>query len=317
MKKNKNSRLAAYIGIIVVVVIWGLIPSAKKALIGDSFSASVYSAITTFSAACGLLVISYKELKKLDKSYFKVAIPTGACVGVAALAQALAYNFEASPTNQAFLENLSCVVVPIILFILAKKRPSVFSIMATVLCLVSSAVLAGVSETGLNFRTADILNAVAGVFYGINIALTGIYAKKYVASLYVMIQLFVQTAFSLILAVVFNFLSIGGELVDPFVFTPNLLLILAVVAIGVLSNAVCWTVRTEAMKHVSANVVAVIMPFSAVVTGIFSVVIGQDEPTSTLLIGAILGLAAGFLSAIGDNMDKKAEESKRIANQDG
>lgn len=310
MEKTKNVKLIAYVGIIAVVLIWGLIPSAKKAFIGDSFSASVYSAITTFSAACGLLVISYRELKHLNRSYFKVAVPTGACVGVAVLAQALAYNFDASPTNQAFLENLSCVAVPIILFILVRKRPSVLSIIATVLCLISSMVLAGVFEVGFNFRTADILNAVAGVFYGINIALTGIYARKYVASLYVMIQLFVQTAFSVVLAVVFNFLAIGGEIVDPFVFTPDPLLILAVIATGILSNAVCWTVRTSAMKHVSANVVAVIMPFSAVITGIFAVIVGQDEPTYTLLVGATLGLAAGFLSAVGDNTDRRSEDKE-------
>lgn len=308
MEKSRKATIIAYAGIIAVVLIWGLIPSAKKALIGDSFSASVYSAITTFSAAVVLLCMSAKQLKQLDRSYFKVAVPTGACVGVAALTQALAYNFDASPTNQAFLENLSCVVVPIILFLLTKKKPTLLSIIATVLCLASSMVLVGVFETGLNFRTADILNAVAGVFYGINIALTGIYAKKFVASLYVMIQLFVQAAFSAVLAVVFNFLHIGGEAVDPFVFTPDILLILAVVGIGILTNSVCWTVRTAAMKHVSASVVAVIMPFSAAITGIFAVIIGQDEPSYTLLIGALIGLAAGILSAVGDTKDGGKEE---------
>jgi len=308
--KNKKQVLLAYIGILAVVLIWGLIPSVKKALIGDSFSASVYSAITTFSAACTLLVVFRRELKQLDSRYFKAAVPTGVCVGVAALAQALAYNFDASPTNQAFLENLSCVVVPLLLFFLVKKRPSLFSVTATVLCLASSMVLAGVFKTGLRFRTADILNAMAGVFYGINIALTGIYAKKYAASLYVMIQLFVQAAFSVVLAAVFHFLPVGGAPVDPFVFTPNPLLILAVVLTGILTNAVCWTVRTSAMKYVSANVVAVMMPFSAVITGVFAVIIGQDSLTRELLVGAVLGLAAGFLSAAGDIKDKEKAAGK-------
>ena len=313
MKTNKNPTLLAYIGIISVVLLWGLIPLAKKALIGNSFSASVYSAITTFSAACVLLIMSLKDLKQLNRSYFKVAVPTGMCVCVAVLAQALAYNFDASPTNQAFLENLSCVVVPIILFLVLKKRPSPLSIIATMLCLASSMVLAGVFEKGLHFRIADILNATAGVFYGVNIALTGIFAKKYEAKLYVMIQLFVQAAFSTVLAVVFNFITIGGELVDPFVFTPNPLLIFAIVGIGIFANSVCWTVRTSSMKYVSADVVAVVTPLSAVVTGVFSFLIGQDKPTYTLLIGAALGVIAGFLCAISDNIDKKNainEESK-------
>ena len=195
--KNKNTAtLVAYIGIIAIVFIWGLIPSAKKALIGDSFSAAIYSTLTTLSGACALLAISVGRIRELDRGYFKVAVPTGLCVGAAALCQALAYNFDASPTNQAFLENLSCVVVPVILFLAVKKRPSPLTVAASAVCLLSSVILAGAFDTGLSFSTADILNALAGVLYGVNIAVTGIYAKKFVPQLYVMIQLFVQAVLS-------------------------------------------------------------------------------------------------------------------------
>ena len=307
--KNRSTALA-YAGIISVVLIWGLIPSAKKALIGDSFSASVYSAITAFAAACALLIMSAKHLKGLNRDYFKIAIPTGSCLGLAALLQALAYNFNASPTNQAFLENLSCVIVPVLLFVIIKKRPSIFTVTASVICLVSSMVLSGVFSLGLNFSAADILNALAGLLYGVNTAITGIYAKKYVASLYVMIQLFVQAILSAIMAVAFNFINIGGTPIDPFVFTPKAWLILAIIAIGIVSGALCWTIRTSAMKYVSANVVAVIMPFSAVVTGVFAIILGQDTPSLTLLVGAILGLVASFLSSAGDIIENKRKEKE-------
>ena len=307
MMKNRSTALA-YTGIIFVVLIWGLIPLAKKALIGDSFSASIYSATTSFTAACVLLAMSWKQLKHLNSGYFKIAIPTGLCVGLASLLQALAYNFNASPTNQAFLENLSCVAVPILLFIIVKKRPSLLTCGASLICLASSMVLAGIFTSGINFGAADILNALAGVLYGINIALTGVYAKKCIASLYVMIQFFVQAILSSTMAVAFNFINVGGKPIDPFVFTPNVWLILAIVGVGIISNSVCWTVRTAAMKYVSPNVVAVIMPFAAVVTGVSALLLGQDQPSITLLIGAILGLAASFMSSAGDILENKKKE---------
>lgn len=190
--------------------------------------------------------------------------------------------------------------------------------MASVICLLSSMILAGVFEVGLNLGTADILNALAGVFYGVNIAITGIYAKKLNASLYVMIQMFIQGIFSFAMAIAFNFIEIGNSPIDPFVFTPDILLILALIGVGILTNAVCWTVRTSAMKHVSASVVAVMMPFSAVITGVFAVIIGQDEATLSLLIGAVLGLAASLLSGLGDVADSKkqaeAQESEGQSN---
>ena len=317
MEKKNKAMIISYIGIIAVIFIWGVIPLAKKEFIGGSYSASIYSAITTFSSACALLLLSAKKLKLLNRNYFKIAIPTGACVGCAVIFQALAYNFNTSPTNQAFLENLSCVTVPVILFIAIRKKPSVLTILASLICLCSSMVLAGVFVVGLHFSTADILNALAGLLYGVNIAVTGMYAKKYVASLYVMIQLFVQAIFSLSTALIFNFVSIGGKPIDPFIFTPNVWLILCIAGIGILSNAVCWTVRTTAMKHVSPNVVAVLMPFSAVVTGVFAIIAGQDSPSYSLLIGALLGLAASFISSASDIRENlkeaKADESAENA----
>ena len=98
--------------------------------------------------------------------------------------------------------------------------------------------------------------------------------------------------------------GIGGSSVDPFVFTGDLLLILAVVLIGIVTKAVCRTIRTNAMKHVSATVVAIIMPLSAVVTGVVAVALGQDTLSPSLIIGAIPGLAASFMSRIGDAIEK-------------
>ena len=311
MKQKGNSTLLAYLGIIAVVFIWGVIPTAKKALIGGHFSAAVYSAITTGAGAVALLVISIKDIKKLNLSYFKMAVPTGLFVGAAALLQAIAYKYDASPTKQAFLENLSCVIVPILLFIITRKKPSWLTLLACALCLASSFILGDIFSVGLSFGTADVLNALAGVFYGINIAITGIYAKKYHAPLYVMIQLFVQAIVSLLVAVAFNLITFDGEPMDKIVFTPDIWLILGAIGIGVLTNAVCWTVRTVSMKYVSPSVVAVIMPFSAVITGIVAVILGMDTISYTLVVGAILGLVASLTSSISDVMEAKKSESKQ------
>ena len=54
--KGKNKAVAlAYLGIIFVVIIWGLSPTAKKAFIGDSFSASIYTTITSLANALSCL----------------------------------------------------------------------------------------------------------------------------------------------------------------------------------------------------------------------------------------------------------------------
>lgn len=311
MNSSKKNIILAYLGIIAVVLIWGIIPTFKKALIGEHFSPSLYSHMTGLSGALSLLLFFIKDLKKINKSYFKLAIPTGLCVCIASLLQAIAYNYDASPTKQAFLENLSCIVVPVLLFIIVKKKPSALTIGASIVCLASSFILGDIFTVGLSFGVADILNALAGVFYGINIAITGVYAKKFNAPIYVMIQLFVQAIVSFITMFIFNQVEIGGSIVDAIVFTPDFWLILAVFGIGIVTNSVCWTVRTISMKYVSANVVAVIMPFSAVVTGIVSVALGMDTLSYTLIVGAVLGLIASLMSSGGDILESRREEKNK------
>jgi drug/metabolite transporter (DMT)-like permease len=307
---KKSSVAMAYASILAVVLIWGIIPTFKKALIGGQFSASVYTAMTTTAGALALLLLSRKKLHLLNKTYFKVAVPTGLAVAAASLVQAIAYNYDASPTKQAFLENLSCVIVPILMLLIVKKKPSVITAVAALVCLASSFVLGDIFSVGLSVGAADILNALAGVFYGVNIAFTGIYAKKLDAKLYVMIQLFVQGLSSVLMAILLHFVPFGGTRIDPFVFTPRLWPILAVMGVGIVTNAVCWTLRTSSMKYVSPSAVAVIMPFSAVVTGILSVILGMDRISWTLVVGAILGLGAALLSSFGDLKESKAQAEK-------
>ena len=308
--QKRNKTVLAYIGIISVVLIWGLVPTVKKLIIVNKISASLFSTVTALMAAIVLFLFNIKNLKELNKDYFKIAVPSGACLGIAALAQAFAYNFNASPTNQAFLENLSCLVVPLILFFALKKKPTVLTILSAVICLISSMVLSGVFSDKISFKTADILNAFAGVMYGVNIAITGIYAKKFIASLYVMIQLVVKAILSLIMTIAFNYICIGSAPVDPLVFDFDVWLLLTLLGLGVISNALCWTVRTSSMKYISPNAVAIIMPFSSAVTGIFAIVIGQDQLTLTLLVGVFLGLAASFMSASSDIAERNRKQKK-------
>ena len=47
--------------------------------------------------------------------------------------------------------------------------------------------------------------------------------------------------------------------------------------------------------------------YLVVVVFIFAVLGGQDKPTLSLLIGAILGITASLLSAVGDIKEKKQD----------
>lgn len=65
------------------------------------------------------------------------------------------------------------------------------------------------------------------------------------------------------------------------------------------------------MKHIDANIVAIIMPFSGVITGILSVWSGNDIPNLNLVFGSILGVLAISLSTFDDISKKLALHSDK------
>lgn len=59
------------------------------------------------------------------------------------------------------------------------------------------------------------------------------------------------------------------------------------------------------MKYVNASVVAIMMPFSAVVTGVGSVLVGFDTLSVSLVVGGAIVLMAIVMSGLDDLRGKK------------
>ena len=295
-----GSKAGAYGGLIFVIFIWGLSPLITIHL-QIYFSPTIRIAMGTFFCAVSMILISIKHLNLLNKQYFKIAVPTGLCLAAADISQKVGLTYYESPSHYAFLENLSVVVVPILMFILIKKKPNILTVVSAVLCLVSCFILTGMLTGGATFNLlGDTLFALAGIFYGINIAVTGIHAKNLFVPIYLAIQIATEAVMSLISAIAFDLTDI-----EPIRFTFSLVPILMNIGFVLVSLTLGWLIRTWAMKKVDATVVAVMMPFSATVTVIASIAMGKESLSLELIIGAVLGLIAIVLSGLGDHEPKK------------
>lgn len=309
--KRKNIKTIAYVALISVMVIWGVSPILTNVLY-ERNSASITTFATTIMSVIALFIMAIPHLKDFNKACLKVAIPTGLFNSVAAVLQKIGLQYT-TPTQYQFLENLSCVVVPILLLILIRKKPSALVLVASAMCLLSSFILTGMLNTGFSMGIGQILCALAGVFYGFNIAATGVYAKKLNAVIYVFIQMCVQVVVSLITVLALHFIKgADGQPIESIQFSWRFADLAIIVISGVFISAFCWIVRTKVMKHVSPTAVAIIMPFSAVVTGIVSVILGEDPLSTNLILGAFLGLIAAILSGIGDTVDEKQRKQKLL-----
>ena len=153
---------------------------------------------------------------------------------------------------------------------------------------------------GGGFGIGELLCAIAGILYGVNIAATGAFAKGFHAPLYVFIHMCVHTVTSAFTAIALGTIKFGGEPISPIYFKWSVPLLLMIALLAVISHTICWIVRTNVMKHLDATVVAVMMPFSAVITGILSILLGMDTFSMPLILGALVVLSASILSGLGD-----------------
>lgn len=279
----------SYIGLFFVVFVWGLAPIFTYEL------QKYYS--PTFKTAFGELILiivyflmSAKHLKEFSFEYIKVGVPTGFFLALANISQKIGLLYT-TPAKYAFLENLSCIAVPILMFILVKKKIKVFTVISSLLCLAGVFILNGVSFDG-GWGVGELLCALSGILYGFNIAGTGAFAKKFYVPLYLAVQSVVGLTSGLILAFVLD-----GAGIEKIVFPTTPKLLGFVILVTVVSSALCWTIRTNAMKHISASTVAVIMPFSAVITTISSIMMGVDSLTASIVFGGVMIVAAIIISS--------------------
>ena len=306
-----KKRVLSFIGLIIVVILWGIAPVVSKYLFDNHFySPALLVAVRGLLACIAMLVfiLITKGFKDVNKKYL-ICIPAGIFLGAAYLFQFIGLE-STTPAKNTFLESISCIAVPICLFILVREKPTISSICAAVACLVGSFVLCGngfdFSEMFTKPTIGDILSAIGGIFFGIDIAFTKVFAKDKNPWVYVFFQLVILTIMSFIYALPFE-----KGLAFSWYF-PNLLIL---VFLGVICTAVCWVLRTISIKNVSAVTCAVLMPMAAVIATITSIACHFELFSWNVVVGGLIITLAIIISGVFDAInDKKIQEKNNSSN---
>ncbi len=303
---NRN-KVLSFIGLIVVVFLWGIAPVVSKYLFDNNYySPALLVAVRGLLSCIAMLIfiLITKGFKDINKSYW-ICIPAGLILGAAYLFQFIGLS-DTTPAKNTFLESMSCIAVPICMFILVREKPSIAAILASIACIIGAFVLCG---NGWDFTAmftqptlGDILSAIGGIFFGIDIAFTKVFVKNKNPWVYVFFQLIILTIMSFIYALPFE---------KPIYFSWAWTNVLILFFLGVICTAVCWVLRAISIKNVSAVTCAVLMPMSAVIATITSIIFRMEEFSWNVIAGGLIITAAIILSGIWDaHIEKKQKESE-------
>ena len=287
-----------YIMLVTTIVVWGIDPIVNTYLY-NYYSAAALSTLGTFFSMILFIILASKNFKMLDKRFFKVAIPVAFISALANISQRIGLQYT-TPACFSFLERLCCVVVPVMAFILTKKKPTVLQALASVICLAGCFILSGVNFNDLSsIGIGNILCALAGVLAGIYITLLSVYGKDINLMLYMAVYMVIYFLQSLTLAIVLNFIKIDGVPMEKFVFDFSPVILIFTIAFSLFSIAFCWLLRTEATAHLNPSKTVLLTPFSSIIAGVVSVIAGYDTFSPGYIAGSVLIILAVFIFQFG------------------
>ena len=286
-----KGKLYYYAALFTVVIVWGLDPTVNSVFY-RYFSASVLAAISTFASALLFFLLSIPYRREWNMDYIKIVLPISSLNAIACVLQRIGLQYT-TPSNYAFLEHLSCAVVPIALYIMVRKKPNGWQLFSCLLCLGGCLILCGVGSFSLGI--GDLLCGVAGILLGFSVAATGVYAKNLDLRLYM--SVYMGTYFLTSLLMTFGLHAVG---IEKIVFSLNYPIVVGAVLFGLLSVGLCWLLKTAAMTHLDPTVVAVVSPFAAVIAGVVSVAFGLEQLRLNLVFGAVLIVLALLISGLSD-----------------
>ena len=189
-----------------------------------------------------------------------------------------------TPGKNAFLTSVYCIIVPFLYWIILRKKPDRYNIIAGVVCLVGIGFICLQSDFSIGL--GDGLTLVCGFMYAVHMIVCGSLVKDRSPVLVSMIQFAVAGVIAAVLALIF----------EPFPTHVPPATIGVLAFLTVFSTALCLSLQSFGQKHTPTAQASVILAFEAVFGALASVIFTDEPMTAKLLIGFFLTFSAVVIS---------------------
>lgn len=279
MQSNlSSSAQAAQWALIFITMIWGSTFLAVQYAL--NFSSPMFFVGCRFAvAALTILLISFKSMRGLNLKEIVAGTAIGIVIAIGYGTQTIALQTILS-SESAFLTALYVPLVPILMWIIFQKRPSVMTWIGTLLAFTGLVLLTGNGFSAIRLNFGQMLTLICAFVIALEIILIGFFAGKVNLRRVTVIQLAVASGLS------FMSMPLVGEQSMP-VFSWPLLLI--IIALG-LASALIQFVMNWAQSMVDPTRAAIIYAGEPVWAGIFGRIAGERLPFIALVGGVLVVL---------------------------
>lgn len=284
---HKSISIISSIGLLLVTIIWGFAFVVVKNSL--DYIPPIYMMAFRFSiAAVVLSIIFFKKFKSMNKATFLHGIGIGIFLALAYAFQTIGCKYTTAGKN-AFLTTIYVILVPFLNWLIAKRKPDVYSIIAAILSVIGIGFLSLRGDLTINI--GDFLTLICGLCYALHIVYIARYSSQDDPILLTILQLATTAVLSWIFAPIMD-----GAF--PLQGLQEKGVIISMLYLGLLSTMAAFLLQNICQKYTPPSMAALLMSFESVFGVIFSVIFLHEILTTRSIIGFVLMFAAILISEL-------------------
>lgn len=281
MSQTKENSVLAKLAtplIILATIIWGSSFVVMKNSV-DVLPSFLLLAIRFTFAALVLAIVFIKRWKVMDRHYLVGGTVMGFCLFVAYAFQTFGLA-QTTPGKNAFLTAVYCVIVPFLYWIVARRRPDRFNVIAALLCVVGIGLVSVTGKNASAFNMGDVLTLIGGFFFAAHIVAVAKFSEGR--------DIFILTTLQFASFAVFSWIGtlVTQSTVPLEVFQPDLIFGLAYLVIFASAGALLF--QNIGQKYTAPSTAAVLLSLEAPFGVLFSIALAGEQPTALMLVGFAL-----------------------------
>jgi drug/metabolite transporter (DMT)-like permease len=289
MKKYKGELL-----MLITAIMWG------SGFVGMAMGLEHWTVLQLmalrFTLATVLLaLIFHKKLKLISKSVFWKGSILGAILFIAFTLQTMGLEYT-TPSKNAFLTAINVIVVPIIAYLIYKRRFDRFEITAALIAIIGIGFLS--LQDSFTINVGDMLSILCAIAFAFDIFYTNVFVKKEDALALTIVQFFAASILS----------WIGVAALGEVPTSASTEGILTVVYLAVFCTLVAYVCQNIGMQYADPTKSALILSTESIFGTLCSVLILNEILTGRMIFGCFLIFLAIIIAEV------KPSFKKSIAN---
>ena len=300
-----NMKLLAKPMLFAAALIWGTSFFIMKNAL-DALPVFFLLAARFTAGAVLLSLIFWKKWKDFTPDYLWRGAVVGGCLFLAYAIQTFGLSMT-TPSKNAFLTAVYCVLVPFMTWAVVKKKPDRWNILAAVLCVAGVGLVSLTDDLSVNL--GDLLTLLCAFFFAAHI----VSVEKLAAGKDIYLITIFQFTFAALYAWVFGFAT---QTFPAQAFTrPEVLLPLLYLC--VMATTVALLFQNVGQIYSDPASAAVILSLESVFGVISSVIFYGDPVTGRLIAGFVLIFVAVICSETKFSFLRKTTSSSESPSSDG